>query len=287
MSIQEIYEHLAPLGESSKRIIALAIEGSPETLKKREITKENLATTLCALLALIVEGRTPEPAKTNEDNEGQNLPTASQSSPQALGGSDSERNPRSPGGGGDNRGNGGPQDALPHKSGQLCKSYRRGQCQYGFKGLRCPDEHPPYCTKFTNHGRMKGGCVDENCTQFHFRICPKNFKKQRCEDDSCNRRHLRGLQGKRRVQAEQPAPKVSLQHYRQQHSPRPHPRGKGWQQQHHQNVHAAPRTYAEAAVHSVPTRVSATPSPTARIPFLGAQGGVLLKQVLEALLQHL
>ena len=85
---------------------------------------------------------------------------------------------------------------------EVCKYYRRGQCKFGFSGLKknkdgetCGWSHPKVCEKLFRYGfHPVKGCKgkEAGCEDFHPKVCGNSFKGK-CEDECQSGFHLRSI----------------------------------------------------------------------------------------------
>ena len=76
------------------------------------------------------------------------------------------------------------------KSGKVCPKLRNSKCEFGFRGEKCPYEHPKVCKKFLKNGKFEWGCHEEKCPKLHIRLCKSSYRYRTCFNEKCSCRHL-------------------------------------------------------------------------------------------------
>ena len=72
--------------------------------------------------------------------------------------------------------------------------FRNNNCKHGASRKGCRFSHPKVCRKLIKHGiRQPGGCnKGRECAFFHPVMCLNSLRKNKCFDDHCHLKHVRG-----------------------------------------------------------------------------------------------
>ena len=199
MQPDELDMVFGPLGEGITNVVNLTRSGGSKALKKREVTKHEIAVAFHALLKYVETGEKLLSNESEADNpEEEDLPPISQ-----LTTADSVSNDDT-------------NKQEIKKSGKICPKLRNSKCEFGFRGEKCPDEHPKVCKKFLRNGKFEWGCHEEKCPKLHIRLCKSSYRNRTCFNEKCSWRHLPKTKRKpdpvrKQVQVQQPAPWIREQ----------------------------------------------------------------------------
>ena len=192
MQPEELDMVFEPLGDAIKNVANLTRSGGSQALKIRGVTKEQIAVAFHALLKYVETGEKllGDDSETDSPEE-EVLPPISQ-----LTTADSVSNVDT-------------AKTEFKKSGKVCPKLRNSKCEFGFRGEKCPDEHPKICKKFLENGKFEWGCHEIKCPKLHIRLCKSSYRNRTCFNEKCSWRHLPKTKRKPdtvRSQVQHPAP---------------------------------------------------------------------------------
>ena len=175
--------------QGKKKVISsTTIAGGNLALKRREIYKEDIGSSLCKLLHFLMgteELTNPSPPSTDPRSLDQTINLASGSQVSGLHDLVDKTMDYS-----------GPSSQDPSSQVKLkhdddCSDHSRGQCKHGFKGTNCEFYHKKICSKFLRNGKFRGGCLKgKECKNLHVQFCKSSFTKRKCFNPDCKLRHL-------------------------------------------------------------------------------------------------
>ena len=144
MQQEELDIVFEPLGGGIKHVVSLTRSGGSQALKIRGVTKEQIAVASHALLKYVETGKKLLGSDPETDSpEEADLPPISQLTTA------------------DSVSNGEIKKPEIKKSGKVCPKLRNSKCEFGFRGEKCPDEHPKVCKKFLKNGKFEWGCHEK------------------------------------------------------------------------------------------------------------------------------